>query len=127
MRSAIHEAEPCMGKERGQGIGLGAWQTWRRRRSILTRRGIYLGGRSTTVIRHDNEEATGIKDNGYSKKKIPFTKKESKKKRSSSSTNASRRFRVANVRFTRPPYPRTSRIQRHQRIRIGAHRLLKPR
>ena len=25
---------------------------------------------------------------------------------------------------TRPPYPRTSRIQRHQRIRPGAHRLL---
>ena len=37
MRGAIHEAEPYMGKGRGQGTGVGAWQTGRRRRSILTR------------------------------------------------------------------------------------------
>ena len=80
MRGAIHEAEPCMGKGRGQGIGLGAWQTWQRRRSILKRRGIYLGGRSTTIIRHENEEATGIKDNGYSKKHY-LSRKEKEKER----------------------------------------------
>ena len=83
MRGAIHD-EPCMGKGRGQGIGLGAWQTWQRRRSSLTRRGIYLGGRSTTIIRHENEEATGIKDNGYSKKKknhSPMEKKREKREK----------------------------------------------
>ena len=81
MRGAIHEAEPCMGKGRGQGIGLGAWQIWQRRRSILTRRGIYLGGRSTTIIRHENEEATGIKDNGYSKKHYLSKEKKERNKR----------------------------------------------
>ena len=80
MRGAIHGAEPCMGKGRGQGIGLGAWQTWQRRRSSLMRRGIYLGGRSTTIKRHENEEAKGIKDNGYSKEeKITIHRKEEKK------------------------------------------------